>query len=72
MPYTRFTAAQVYSLRQHYQDYPPTYFAQQWCVGVDKVYELVRRYGIMRRAPNGQPVWRGGGASPWASRSRWA
>jgi hypothetical protein len=72
MPNARFTAAQVHSLCQHYQDYPPTHFAEAWGVGVDKVYELARRHGIRRRAPNGSPVWRGGGASPWASRSRWA
>jgi hypothetical protein len=55
-----YRMTQIHYLRQHYQDYPPTHFAEQWGVGVGKVYELARRHGIRRRAPNGQPVWRAG------------
>jgi hypothetical protein len=71
MPYTHFTAKQIHYLRQHYTELPPTHFAEQWGVGVGKVYELARRHGIKKRAPNGQPVWRKGGALPWAGGSRW-
>lgn len=71
MPYTRFTAAQVQTLRQHYQDHPPTHFAQQWGVDMRQVYRLAERHGIKRRAPNWAPVWRGR-SEPWASSSRWA
>jgi hypothetical protein len=45
-------------LRQHYADLPPAHFAERWGVGVAQVYELARRHGIKRRAPNGAPVWR--------------
>ena len=41
MAYTHFTARQLTYLRQHYQDYPPAHFAQQW--GVEKIYELARQ-----------------------------
>jgi hypothetical protein len=49
---------QIHYLRTHYADYPPAHFAQLLGVSVPKVYELARRHGIKRRAPNGQPVWK--------------
>jgi hypothetical protein len=53
-----YRMTQIHYLRQHYQDYPPAHFAELLGVTVPKVYELARRNGIKKRAPNGQPVWR--------------
>ena len=71
MPYTHFTTAQVEYLRQHYAEQPPAHFAQRWGVPAAKIYTLAQRQGIKRRAPNGQPVWRGK-PKAWAKASRWA
>jgi len=57
-PYSQYNMQQIAYLRRHYADLPPVHFAQQWGVSVTKVYELARRHGIKRRAPNGEPVWR--------------
>lgn len=59
MPYTQFTTTQVQYLRANYADLPPTHFAQLWDTTPAKVRALARRQQIKRRAPNGQPVWRG-------------
>ncbi len=63
MPNTYFTIKQVCYLRQHYADLPPAHFAKEWGVGIGQVYNVARRHGIKRRAPNGQLIWRGGGIS---------
>ena len=71
MPYTKFTTAQVAYLRAYYAEQPPTHFAQRWGIDPNKVYDLARRHGIKRRAPNGQPVWRGK-VKAWTEANRWA
>jgi hypothetical protein len=71
MPYTHFTTAQVAYLRTHYAEHPATHFAQLWDTTPAKVRALARRQQVKRRAPNGQPVWRGK-ARVWALGGRWA
>jgi hypothetical protein len=55
---TCYLSSQVHYLRQHYANLPPAHFAERFGVSVPKVYQLARRHGITRRAPNGAPVWR--------------
>jgi hypothetical protein len=53
-----YRMTQIQYLRLHYADHPTTHFADLLGVTVPKVYELARRHGIRKRAPNGQPIWR--------------
>jgi hypothetical protein len=69
MPYTQFTAAQVQYLCANYAELQPVHFAQQWDVPISSIYNLARRHQVKRRAPNGQPIWRGN-VLAWASQTR--
>ena len=56
--YHAFSPDQVAYLRAHYQQQGPAPLAARWNVSVRQVYELAKRHGVKRRAPNGAPVWR--------------
>ena len=56
--YTSFKMSQVAYLREHYDDKTPAELANYFGITVRQVYELARRHGIKRRAPNGRPEWR--------------